>query len=296
MRDAIFSPTAPIIHTRQRLIIPAFSYASSWGGVSQMLTRFGIGNLKPFTVKRPIEQPNESFVAAISWNRAPYVYRYKLMSGIGEVLYFPRLNNQQIGVGAYLEIWSVNGSSLAEASENWELQTSKLVLPTLCYPCQEELEYTTAVEHFTSTLPPAQYCNPFCSPLCAPSTDPDEPVTTYPLYWGSSVDTMLDELGIIGLTFRNDVVYPTGEYAFSSRSPAAYLYFAWPAALTQQPAVGTGFTSSGFAVAMAGTSEGFVESENGWNYALVDVGGISYRLYRTYYPLTLGLSVIIISA
>ena len=169
MRDAAYSQAPTIGFTRKTLRIPAFAYASTWSGVSFLLARYSIGNTNPFSFKRPIVQPNESFVAAVSWSESPYVYRYKLAADIGEVLYFPTYRDYQIGVGAYLEIWSVAGSALASTAADWTLYTSQLVLPTLCGPCQENTEEVTGVAETLSSLPPYQYCNPFCTPLCTPS-------------------------------------------------------------------------------------------------------------------------------
>ena len=131
-----------------------------------MLARFSIGNSNSFNFKRPFTQPNETFCAAISWAVSPYVYRYKLSEDIGELLYFPLLVNQQIGPNAYLEIWDVEDESLAATDEDWELRVSKLVLPSLCEPCQNNEESVTLTEITGETLPPYQDCNPFCSPLC----------------------------------------------------------------------------------------------------------------------------------
>ena len=166
MRDSAFINVAPIGSTRKKIIIPYFSLASTWGGVSAMLARYAIGNLNPFTVKRPIVQPNETFIAAISWAEDPYVYRYKVTENIGEVLYFPVYVQERIGANAYIEIWSVASEPLAAIGANWELRVSNLVLPTLCEPCQENEESQILVQAYPQTLPPAQHCNPFCSPLC----------------------------------------------------------------------------------------------------------------------------------
>lgn len=294
MRDAAYREITAVGSTRKRIIIPAFSQISTWAGVSQMLARYSISNVKPFNLKRPFEQPNESFCAAISWNEAPYVYRYKLTSGIGEVLYFPELVNQQIGVGAYFEIWSVAGSGVAATTANWTLEVSKLVLPSL-QPCLVNYEQETLPSDLPGVLPPNQYCNPFCFPLCGFSFNPPTPPTTFPLYWGSSTNATLNASQIIALANQNDVDDAGGTYNFPANSPSAYLYLCWPDDSSKQPAAGNGFSSGGLPVALAGASEGYANSENGWNYALVTVGSDVYRVYRTYYPLFLALPITVVT-
>lgn len=163
MRDAAYRRISAIRATRKTLVVPEFSYASAWVGVSQMLAQYSIGNTNPFTLKRPIEQPNESFVAAVRWSVSPYVFRYKF-ADLG-VLYFPVYNGEQIGAAAWVEIWSVAGSVLAYTDEDWVLTASKLILPDLCQ-CIENTESLTLAEAAYSVLPPYGYCNPFCSPLC----------------------------------------------------------------------------------------------------------------------------------
>jgi hypothetical protein len=145
-------------------VLPAFSYASAWAGVSQMLARYSIGNTNPFSFKRPVVPENESFVAAVSWAEDPYVFRYKL-SDLG-VLYFPVYDGGQIGANAYLEIWDVTGSSLASITDDWILQASKLIVPDICN-CLLVYELTQAQYVDTPVLPAYAYCNIFCDPLCS---------------------------------------------------------------------------------------------------------------------------------
>lgn len=166
MKDATFREAVAIKVVRRKLAISAFAYANTWGGVSQMLARHAIGNTNPFTLKRPIEQPNETFIAAVSWAESSgYVFRLKLTENIGEVLYFPLYDGQQIGANAYLEIWNVNGEALASISDSWTLTCSKLAFPDLCY-CLEGSDIVQPAPITGETLPPYHHCNPFCSPLC----------------------------------------------------------------------------------------------------------------------------------
>lgn len=163
MRDASYRGIAAVRATRKTIVVPAFSYANTWTGVSELLARYSIGNTNPFTLRRPVEQPNETFVAAISWAESPYVYRYKL-SDLG-VLYFPLYTGQQIGSNAYLEIWNVGGEAVADIDDDWTLTCSKLVLPDLCQ-CIVNEESATLVPIVPVSVPAYTYCNPFCFPLC----------------------------------------------------------------------------------------------------------------------------------
>jgi hypothetical protein len=166
VRDAAYRRISAVRATRKTLVVPTFAYAATWGFASHMLAMYSIGNVNPFTFKRPIVQPTETFVAAVSWSEPPYVFRYKL-ADLG-VLYFPIYNGEQIGANAYFEIWNVSGSSVAYIEEDWTLTCSKLILPDLCQ-CITNTESATASFLEVSVLPTYQFCNPFCSPLCGPA-------------------------------------------------------------------------------------------------------------------------------
>ena len=164
MRDAAYRGITAVRATRRTVVVPEFSYASVWSGVSTMLARYAIGNTNPFTFKRPVTQPNETFVAAVSWANSPYVYRYKF-DDLG-VLYFPSYTGEQIGANAYFEIWDVAGEALAYTEEDWTLTCSKLILPDLCQ-CIRNYETSTLAAEVPVALPVGHYCNPLCDPLCA---------------------------------------------------------------------------------------------------------------------------------
>lgn len=163
MRDAEYRGISAVRATRKTIVVPEFSYAAVGSPTSTMLARYSISNTNPFTFKRPVEQPNETFVAAVSWAEAPYVFRYKF-ADLG-VLYFPLYTGQQIGVNAYLEIWDVVGEVLAYTDADWTLTVSKLVLPDLCQ-CLVNTESATLVADIPVALPAYHYCNPLCTPLC----------------------------------------------------------------------------------------------------------------------------------
>ena len=163
MRDSEYRVITAIRATRKTLTVPTFLYAATWTGVSSMLASAPLSNLNPFSFKRPITAPNDSFVAAVRWSVSPYVYRYKLWDD--GVLYFPVYNGEQIGANAVLEIWSVADQATAYLEESWTLTCSKLVLPDLCQ-CIVNTESATAVLATPTVVPPYQYCNALCSPLC----------------------------------------------------------------------------------------------------------------------------------
>lgn len=163
MRDVSYRQLTAVRATRKTLVVPAFAYPSTWAGVSQMLTRFSVGNTTPFSIKLPIGAPNDSFLAAVSWAESPYVYRYKLWEA--GVLYFPTYSGERIGANAYIEIWSVN-TATAELIADWTLSVSKLILPSICGDCTTNTESATLAESPFVSVPAYQYCSPFCSPLC----------------------------------------------------------------------------------------------------------------------------------
>lgn len=163
MRDAEFRGLTSVKATRKTLVIPTFTYAAVWTGVSSMLASAPLSNTNPFSFKRPITAPNNSFVAAVRWSESPYVYRYKLWDD--GVLYFPVYDGEQLGANAVFEVWSVKDQALAYLEEDWTLTCSKLVLPDICL-CIRGSESATAVLSTPTSIPAYQYCNPLCSPLC----------------------------------------------------------------------------------------------------------------------------------
>jgi hypothetical protein len=112
------------------------------------------------------------------------------------------------------------------------------------------------------------------------------------VYWGSSTNPTLDEAGILALADSSNESSPAGSYLFPAPGiPEEYLYFAWPDSFAAQPRALDGFMSGPFPVSMAGAAEGYDQLENGWAYLLVDVGGVPYRLYRTFWPLELEFTI-----
>jgi len=83
-----------------------------------------------------------------------------------------------------------------------------------------------------------------------------------------------------------------GVRAFSG---GGYKYLAWPASLgAPRAAVGLRDVNTGLPVVMAGTPEGYTESENGYGYKLTTIDTVAYRVYRTLYPLSGSFSILVL--
>lgn len=109
----------------------------------------------------------------------------------------------------------------------------------------------------------------------------------YALRWGVSTATTLDEAGILALAGTRADDDPAGIYTFTiTAAPDKYLFWVWPHSIVDQPVAGTGFTLDGLSITgdLAGAAQGYDQTENGWPYALVSVGGVLHRVYRTLVP------------
>lgn len=121
-------------------------------------------------------------------------------------------------------------------------------------------------------------------------------VIAYPIYYGRSASTTLDEAAILALSSHSAAVDPNGTYVFAAGS-GAYLYFAWKDSLAKQPIATDGFRTGG--ATMYGDFETAAPYTNvdpavmGFPYALVSVRGENYRVYRTLYQQTAEFSVIV---
>lgn len=115
-------------------------------------------------------------------------------------------------------------------------------------------------------------------------------VSSDQVYWGASASTTLDGAGILALTGNRTSLDPAGDYAFTPPAEQ-YLYLAWPDDLPDQPVATTGFMVGPFPAVLAGAAQGYDQSELGWEYKLVTVSGAAYRLYRTYWPIELAVTI-----
>lgn len=131
--------------TRRTVVIPAFNFdAPSWSGVSEICGRFTLQLPNDFSLKLPVVQPSNSFVAAVSWTLDGITFRFKL-ADLG-VLYYPVYNGERMNKDIYLEIWSVYDEPLAESLSSWVIETSGLVLPTIKTDISDNYESVTATE------------------------------------------------------------------------------------------------------------------------------------------------------
>lgn len=100
------------------------------------------------------------------------------------------------------------------------------------------------------------------------------------IYWGRSESETLTGDQVEELEQSRGRATIAGTYDFGPGS--GYLYLAWPDSMTP-PVPGTGIwdTASALPASLAGSAEGYGESQNGWAFALTVVGGRSYRVYRS---------------
>ena len=114
------------------------------------------------------------------------------------------------------------------------------------------------------------------------------------VYYGSSVSSTLNEAGITGLAGTANKTTPAGSYVIPAPgSPEKFMFLAWPDGFTAQPRVTDGFMTGGIPMTgdLAGAGEGYNQTQNGWPYMLVTVGGVSYRVYRTLYTQALEATI-----
>ena len=114
---------------RTEIILPAFDYDVVWLGVSDRLNIWEINNTTEFSLLLPIDPPNATFVLAVAWDEDGTPYRYKCWDG--GVLHYPIYDGERIGIGARLEVWSVDLDH-ATLDEDYTLYSSWLTEPELC--------------------------------------------------------------------------------------------------------------------------------------------------------------------
>jgi hypothetical protein len=120
----------------QELVIPAFSYSYPAGaGASQIVAVYTVPIVTPWTIRYPITRPSTSFVAVLRWVTAGVTYRYKLWSGVGEILPLPTYIGETIPSGAALEIWTASANP-AVLSTTWRIPLGILENPST--PCDTD--------------------------------------------------------------------------------------------------------------------------------------------------------------
>lgn len=123
-----FNEAVAINKGRESVIIPAFSITNvPWLGASFILTEFLAESEKNFSIKTDLaSQVNSTFVLAVRYVVGDVVTRYKLWSGIGEVLAAPDYNGERLLADSVFEIWSVEA-----ATDPYDIiLTAPLLLPS----------------------------------------------------------------------------------------------------------------------------------------------------------------------
>lgn len=119
----------------QALDVPVFSTTiEEWPEASYIVARgiIQIGSIWSFVV--PVTKPSSSFVACVKWTEAgTVVRRYKLWSGVGELLSYPLYSGELIpAADVILEIWCASGSLTASISTKWQPIIAALDVPADC--------------------------------------------------------------------------------------------------------------------------------------------------------------------
>lgn len=101
------------------------------------------------------------------------------------------------------------------------------------------------------------------------------------VYWGSSVSESLTGDEVDADLDKELEISLVGSRDFGA---GGYKFWAWPNDFGA-PRAFNGFRDpqSGSPVVMAGTGEGYTETENGWGYKLISIDGAAFRLYRSLY-------------
>lgn len=107
------NPVTKLTRTQAFITLPAFSVTYTWNGFSDIVAAFNFEAPNNFSLKLndvPMGN-NPNYLLCVSWRTAAGgMFRYKLWSNVGEVLYFMISNysGQLIKGNFRLEIWSVN--------------------------------------------------------------------------------------------------------------------------------------------------------------------------------------------
>ena len=107
------NPITHLTRTQGYITLPAFNVNVNWLGYSDIVAAFNFEGPNNFSLTgfdiEPSPIPN--YLLCIMWrDSSGNVKRYKLWSGVGEVLYFPvpMYKGQKIAKNFRLEIWSVS--------------------------------------------------------------------------------------------------------------------------------------------------------------------------------------------
>jgi hypothetical protein len=124
------NPITHLTRTQAYITLPAFNVNVNWLGYSDIVASFNYEGPNNFSLIgfniEPSSTPN--YLLCIMWKDSKdNVNRYKLWSGVGEILYFniPVYAGQKIGKNFRLEIWSTNNTPAIQTN-NIQVYTSVL--------------------------------------------------------------------------------------------------------------------------------------------------------------------------
>jgi len=115
------NPITHLTRTQAYITLPAFNVNVNWLGYSDIVASFNYEGPNNFSLIgfniEPSSTPN--YLLCIMWKDSKdNVNRYKLWSGVGEILYFniPVYAGQKIGKNFRFEIWSTNSSPVVQGT------------------------------------------------------------------------------------------------------------------------------------------------------------------------------------
>jgi hypothetical protein len=94
------------------LSLPAFSQIVNWKGYSEIVVAFNFEGPNNFSLRNFPIVTGTNYALAIMWVHNTVTHRYWLISGVGEIIYFPQIpyTGQVIEKNFRLEVWSTNSS------------------------------------------------------------------------------------------------------------------------------------------------------------------------------------------
>jgi hypothetical protein len=112
------------------------------------------------------------------------------------------------------------------------------------------------------------------------------------LYWGTSLSESVTGATVDATFDKVLTISIIGSRAFAA---LGYKFFAWPDEFGS-PRAYNGFRDplSGSPIVMAGTDQGYSETENGWGYKLISIDGTAFRLYRTLYQINAAVAFLVL--
>ncbi len=126
-----FRAVTPVEKVRSYVELPAFTYAASWVGASEIATQFNFTASKNFVLRnRPTPPSGVNFCLCIRYRVGDVVYRWKLWQEVGEVLNVPLYNGETIKKNFVLECWTLRDATTCSLSAAIRILTSVVTIPT----------------------------------------------------------------------------------------------------------------------------------------------------------------------